>query len=166
MYQNGSGIVLPEKADCCAKGSFKLSLQVLPSQICGTIHAVTKCIHPGMKPIYLGSVNPPDISSVAEKEGSTQEPFVCRDRVMVINDIERDGYTFTDGCGIISHRLTVKLYPAWRKTFVHGHHYKHSVFQVRIPNCQSVFLACVSLAHQIRVCCQSEGLISISDITD
>jgi hypothetical protein len=71
--------------------------------------------------------------SAAASSSSADAVIVPADtdiRYMVIDDIEHNGYTFTDGCGIVSHNMAVRMMAAKGKMWVHGLHYLPSAYQV------------------------------------
>lgn len=70
--------------------------------------------------------------SLSPTDPRTTSSHDSRDiRCSVIDDVERGGYTFTDGCGIISHKLALRVCQARGAVLVHDHNYKPSVFQVQ-----------------------------------
>lgn len=73
--------------------------------------------------------------------------------IIQIDDVERNGYNFTDGCG----KVSIKTAEALTKSLGVGHLYSHqevkvpSVFQVRLKGCKGVLALDLGVEHGIQV---------------
>lgn len=76
----------------------------------------------------------------------TLSPNRCED----INDINFNGYNFTDGCGLISVQLANQLVQRRRIAF-RGQRYRPSVFQIRYRGYKGVLTLDPALTGQIQV---------------
>ena len=70
-----------------------------------------------------------------------------------ISDVERNGYTFTDGCGYISPSLAEKIteYFGISEKYRHQKHPYPSVFQVRLLGCKGVLAVKPGLAKGLEI---------------
>eukprot|EP00121_Abeoforma_whisleri_P009342 Awhi_evm1s8586 len=58
--------------------------------------------------------------------------------ITIIDDIERNGYNFTDGCGKISYSLAKKLKSSLDSPSIPSNSYLPSVYQIRYKGCKGV----------------------------
>ena len=78
---------------------------------------------------------------------------LCQEDIIRIDDVERNGYTFTDGCGYISPGLAKKITEHLRisKKYEHQEYPYPSVFQVRLLGCKGVLALKPSLEKAIAI---------------